>query len=123
MNYNSGLWMMTPGSFCTDPVCYLSVGIFNTIGRMFPRNESEVQAVERHLESVQVYINDYIDVLKMGIHKGMVRTKAECMSSLSTLKSKFSKISRYGPKGKCISRSLLHSICGREFFEVKTLIF
>ena len=70
LNYDAGLWLLGPSSFCSEPMCYISYAIYNSISSMVPSNEKDVYFVEQHLDDMRKSIYDYIDVLKMGIRKG-----------------------------------------------------
>jgi len=99
LNYKAGLWLLGPSSFCSEPICYLAYAVYNSIGSMAPSTEDDVYFVENHLKDVKKSIYTYIDVLKMGIKKGMVRTHVECVAGIDAMKSKHPNITENGPKG------------------------
>jgi len=66
---------------------------------MIPSNEEDVYFVEKHLDDMRKSVYDYIDVLKMGIQKGMVRTQIECTAGIDAMKTKHPNITENGPKG------------------------
>lgn len=69
---------------------------------MSPSTEEDVEAIERHLEDVKQSIYDYMDILKMGIQKGMVRTQNECVAGINAMKPRFPNIVEQGSKGLCV---------------------
>ena len=60
----------------------------------------DISRIIGHLEDIQQSVYDYIEVLRMGIQKGMVRTRGECVAGLNAFKAHHLNISRNGPDGK-----------------------
>ena len=108
LNYTAGLWLLGPTSFCYEPVCYITYAIYNSISEMNPASEADVNFVEKHMDDMRQSLYDYIDVLKMGIQKGMVRTQKECTAGIDGIKAEFPNVNKKGPAG--ITNKLRKSI-------------
>ena len=67
---------------------------------MDPASEEDVYFVEKHLDDMSKSVYEYIDVLKMGIQKGMVRTQKECTAGINAMKAEHPRITQNGPIGE-----------------------
>lgn len=99
LNYTAGLWLMGPSGFCSEPICHIAYGIYNSIGTIKPQNKADVDRIMSHFKDYNASIYNYIAVLKMGIQKGMVRTMVECTAGIDAMKSKHPNITKNGAKG------------------------
>ena len=114
VNYYAGDWMMGPNLFCWQPVCYHGHDIYNGIGLYYmPFNAEDVKIIESKLRGHKDGILQYIENMKMGIRKGMVRTKEECVAGLDSIKRKYLNVSLFNETGTffvicCHSIALLY---------------
>lgn len=90
---------MGPSGFCSEPICHIAYGIYNSIGTIKPQNKADVDRIMSHFKDYNASIYNYIAVLKMGIQKGMVRTMVECTAGIDAMKSKHPNITKNGAKG------------------------
>lgn len=81
-------------------MCSLGFSIYNSVGSAPPEKKVDVERIIGHFKDINQSVYDYIDVLKMGIQKGMVRTRGECIAGLDAIKSRHPNISKNGPDGK-----------------------
>ena len=100
LNYTAGLWMLGPSGFCSEPICYIQYGIYNAIGLVKPKSKDDLDYIVKHLKDVNKTIHDMIEVWKMGIEKGMIRTLVECTAGINAIKSKHKNITQNGAKGR-----------------------
>ena len=91
--------MLGPSSFCTEPICFIGYSVNNAVGLMTPLNEEGIELIISHLKDFNQTIYHYIDVLKMGIERGMVRTKIECQAGIDAMKGHHLNISQNGAAG------------------------
>ena len=109
VNYYAGDWMMGPNLFCWQPVCYHGYDIYNGIGLYHkPFNASDVKAIKSKLETHKVSILQYIENMKMGIRKGMVRSVEECVAGTDAIKRKYLNVSLYNETGKVCDQTKCH---------------
>lgn len=101
VNYYAGDWMMGPNLFCWQPVCYHSYDIYNGIGLYHkPYNASDVIRIKAKLETHKAGILQYIDNMKMGIRKGMVRSVEECVAGTNSIKRRYLNVSLHNETGQ-----------------------
>lgn len=107
VNYYSGDWLMGPNLFCWQPVCYHGYDVYNGVGLYHkPYNISDVKLIKAKLETHKAGILQYINNMKMGITKGMVRSIEECIAGADSIKRKYLNVSLYNETGKFIFKSL-----------------
>lgn len=99
LNYYFGLWMLGPSSFCTEPICHIGYSLYNAVGSMIPSDEKGIELVILHLKQFNQTVYQYIDVLRMGIERGMVRTLIECQAGIDAIKVNHINISQNGATG------------------------
>ena len=99
VNYYAGDWMMGPNHFCWQPICYLPHDVYNTFIYYRPYSLEEVNTIKQHLENTKKGILRYIENMKMGIRRGMVRSVEECEAGLNAVRRKFQNISLYNETG------------------------
>lgn len=99
VNYYAGDWMMGPNHFCWQPVCYISNEIHNTFVYFRPYSLEEVETIKNHLENTKNGILRYIENMKMGIERGMIRSVEECEAGLNAIRRRFQNISLYNETG------------------------
>lgn len=101
VNYYAGDWMMGPNLFCWQPVCYHGYDLYNGIGLYHkPYNASDVELIKTKLEGHKDGILQYIENMKMGIRKGMVRSVEECVAGADSIKVKYLNVSLHNETGQ-----------------------
>ena len=111
MNYYTGDWMMGPNLFCWQPVCYHGFDVYNGIGLYHkPYDVSDLKLLKEKLETHKAGILQYIENMKMGIRKGMVRSVEECLAGTDSIKRKYLNVSLYNETGQCVFYCLLAQI-------------
>lgn len=99
VNYYAGDWMMGPNLFCWQPICYHGYDFYNGIILHRPTSEDDVKLIESKLETHKKGILQYIDNMRMGVRKGMVRSVEECIAGTDSLKRKYLNVSLYNDTG------------------------
>ena len=79
---------------------YFRFAIYNSVAPTRPNSLEDIDLILNHLDDIQRSVYDYIAVLRMGIQKGMVRTRGECVAGLNAFKAHHLNISRNGPDGE-----------------------
>jgi len=75
VNYFAGDWMMGPNLFCWQPICGHGYGVYNGIGRHHkPHNADDVKLIESKLKTHKAGFLQYIENMKMGVRRGMIRS-------------------------------------------------
>lgn len=93
VNYYAGDWMMGPNKRCWQEICNIGRAVQNGLGRYFkPNDASDVELIETKLRTFNAGILQYIENMKMGIRKGMVRSKEACEVGFKALRSKYMKV-------------------------------
>ena len=101
VNYYAGDWMMGPNLFCWQEICYQGYAVYNGLGLYHkPYNASDVELTESKLNTHKAGILQYIENMKMGVRKGMIRSVEECEAGINTIKRQYLKISLYNSTGK-----------------------
>ena len=101
VNYYAGDWMMGPNLFCWQPICSLGYGVSSGLGLNHkPYNASDVELIETKLKTHKAGILQYIENMKMGVRKGMVRSVEDCQAGTDALKESYKRISLYNETGK-----------------------
>ncbi|KAL9986418.1 hypothetical protein ACROYT_G000565 [Oculina patagonica] len=79
VNYYAGDWMLGPNNRCLQEICNHGNAVLKGLVRHHkPHNASDVELIETKLNTHKAGILQYIDNMKMGVRKGMVRTVEEC---------------------------------------------
>ena len=100
VNYYAGDWMMGPNLFCWQEICYIGHAVHNGLGLYHkPCNASDVQLIEKKLQTHKAGILRYIENMKMGVRKGMIRSVEECEAGINTIKRQYLNISLYNSTG------------------------
>ena len=107
VNYYAGDWMMGPNLFCWQEICAHGYGVYNGIGRHNkPYNASDVKLIESKLKTHKAGILQYIENMKMGVRRGMIRSTEECLAGLNSIKRRYLNTSRYNETGEVVYPSL-----------------
>ncbi|KAJ7385378.1 hypothetical protein OS493_016459 [Desmophyllum pertusum] len=99
VNYYAGDWMMGPNLFCWQPICYHGYDFYNGIIYHRPYTAEDVELIRTKLETHKKGILQYIDNMKMGIRKGMVRNVESCVAGTHSVKRKYLNVSLYNETG------------------------
>ena len=100
VNYYAGDWMMGPNLFCWQEICNLGYAVYNGLGLYHkPYNASDVRLIERKLKTHKAGILQYIENMKTGVLKGMIRSVEECEAGINTIKRQYLNISLYNSTG------------------------
>lgn len=100
VNYYAGDWMMGPNLFCWQPICYHGYDFYNGMLYHKPYTADDVKLIKAKLETHKAGILQYIQNMKMGIRKGMVRSVEECIAGTDSLKRKYLNVSLYNETGE-----------------------
>ena len=101
VNYYAGDWMMGPNLFCWQEICNQGYAVYNGLGLHHkPYNAADVELIEMKLKTHKAGILQYIENMKMGVRKGMIRSVEECEAGINTIKRQYLKISLYNSTGK-----------------------
>ena len=101
VNYYAGDWMMGPNLFCWQPICVHGYGIYNGLGLYHkPYNTSDVELIETKLITHKDGILQYIENMKMGVRKGMVRSIEECQAGIDAIRGNYRSVSLNNASGK-----------------------
>ena len=101
VNYYAGDWMMGPNLFCSQPICVHGYGVYNGLGVYHrPYNTFDVEQIETKLKTHNEGILQYIENMKMGVRKGMVRSVEECQAGIDAIKGTYRSVSLYNESGK-----------------------
>lgn len=101
VNYYAGDWMMGPNLFCWQPICVHGHGIYNGLGLYHkPYNTSDVELIETKLITHKDGILQYIENMKMGVRKGMVRSIEECQAGIDAIRGNYRNVSLNNASGK-----------------------
>ena len=101
VNYYAGDWMMGPNLFCWQPICVHGYGVYNGLGLYHkPNNTFDVELIEAKLITHKEGILQYIENMKMGVRKGMVRSVEDCKAGTDALKGNYRSVSLYNESGK-----------------------
>ena len=118
VNYYAGDWMMGPNLFCWQEICYHGYGVYNGLGLNHkPYNAKDVELIETKLKTHKAGILQYIENMKMGVRKGMVRSVEECKAGINSIKRQYLNISLYNSTGERV----LHNCCFCTIQTVRTL--
>lgn len=107
VNYYAGDWMMGPNLFCWQPICYHGYDFYNGIIYHRPYTAEDVELIRTKLETHKKGILQYIDNMKMGIRKGMVRNVESCVAGTHSVKRKYLNVSLYNETGMLTCKSLI----------------
>ena len=101
VNYYAGDWMMGPNLFCWQEICAHGYGVYNGIGRHHkPYNFDDVKLIESKLKTHKAGFLQYIENMKMGVRRGMIRSTEECEAGLNAIKRRYLNTSRYNETGE-----------------------
>ena len=100
-NYYAGDWMMGPNKRCWQEICYHGNAVYNGLGLHHnPKSASDVELIEKKLKTHKAGILQYVQNMKMGVRKGMVRSVKACKVGIKALQAKYLKVSVYNETGR-----------------------
>ena len=104
VNYYAGDWMMGPNLFCWQPICEHGYSVYNGIGRHHkPYNADDVKLIESKLKTHKAGFLQYIENMKMGVRRGMIRSTEECEAGNDAIKRQYLNTSRYNETGEVVA--------------------
>ena len=119
VNYYAGDWMTGPNLFCWQPICEHGYSVYNGIGRHHkPYNADDVKLIESKLKTHKAGFLQYIENMKMGVRRGMIRSTEECEAGNDAIKRQYLNTSRYNETGEVVAVApffLLTHFCSPEF--------
>lgn len=99
-NYYSGDWMLGPDIFCYRSICRMGSNLENAMRWLKPKTLDDVNIIKAKLMTHKQAVETYVDNMKMGIHKGMVRNVEACKSGMYRIGRAFYNISRLNETGE-----------------------
>lgn len=111
VNYYAGDWMMGPNLFCWQPICYHGYDFYNGMIYHKPFIANDVEHIRKKLETHKLGILRYIENMKMGITKGMVRSVEECVAGVNSVKRRYLNVSLYNETGMRVRIHLEEFAC------------
>lgn len=100
VNYYAGDWMMGPNLFCWQAICYHGYAVYGSLGTYHkPNNASDVELIEKKLKTHKAGILQYIENMKMGVRRGMVRSVEECKAGIDSIELAYSDVSLHNATG------------------------
>ena len=101
VNYYAGDWMLGPNLFCWQEICYHGYGVYNGLGRHHkPYNTGDVKLIEQKLKTHKAGILQYIENMKMGVRRGMIRSVEECEAGINSFKRRYLNVSLHNETGE-----------------------
>ena len=111
VNYYAGDWMMGPNLFCWQPICAHGYCVYNGLGLSHkPYDASDVELIETKLKGHKAGILQYIENMKMGVRKGMVRSVEECQAGIDSIKTSYQHVSLDNETGETVLYSHVYSL-------------
>lgn len=99
VNYYSGEWMLGPDLFCYRQICNLGYGVFHVTRHLKPKSLNDVQDIESKLKTHKAAVETYVENMRIGIKKGMIRNRESCIAGMNALKRVNLNISLYNETG------------------------
>ena len=101
VNYYAGDWMMGPNKRCWQEICHHGNAVYNGLGLHHnPKSASDVELIEKKLKTHKAGILQYVQNMKMGVRKGMVRSVEACKVGIRAIHAKYLKVSLYNETGR-----------------------
>ena len=98
LNYYAGDWMMGPNHFCWQPMCDVGKDIFYHLDYYKPTSLKDLDNLRTKLQEHADAVYQYIENMKEGIRRGMIRSVDDCKAGIDAVKHTYLKISLYGEK-------------------------
>lgn len=99
VNYYTGDWMLGPNSFCWQPICIIVNHVYNMLMYFEPTNLSQMEFLLKTIKKFESAFDRYVENMKLGVTKGMVRSKEECKAGYDALSRTYFKISLHNESG------------------------
>lgn len=101
VNYYAGDWMMGPNLFCWQEICDHGYGVYNGLGKHHkPFSAEDVKLIETKLQTHKAGILQYIENMRMGVRRGMIRSVEECEAGINSIKRQYLNISLHNETGE-----------------------
>ena len=101
VNYYAGDWMMGPNLFCWQEICLHGYGVYNGLGLHHkPYKAEDVKLIETKLKTHKAGILQYIENMKMGVLRGMIRSVEECEAEINSIKRAYLNVSLHNETGE-----------------------
>ena len=109
-DYYIGSWMLGPNIMCAmDYMCWLfqqHVQVSTSI-RYRPKTVQNVLQVRQALAYYNDTIYQYMENIRYGVSRGMVRSTEACMAGFEAMKTKYSKVAEFNAPGTCFEEFLV----------------
>lgn len=101
-DYYSGDWMLGPNNFCTQYICKLPIYVVNSVASFLyrPKSANDVLVIRDVLAGYNKTIYQYMENIRLGVTRGMVRSLEECLAGVDAVKGKYLNIVRLNSSGK-----------------------
>ncbi|XP_048584062.1 uncharacterized protein LOC125563171 [Nematostella vectensis] len=106
-NFYSGEWMLGPDLFCYRHICYLGYSLYGVLMNLKPKSLEDMEIILQKLKTHEAAVEHYIENMKMGVRKGMVRSVGQCEAGINSIKRRYLKISKYNESGNETTASYL----------------
>lgn len=101
VNYYAGDWMLGPNLFCWQPMCHMAYSLHNAMLHLKPLELTDVELIQTKLQLYKSSINQYVENMRMGVLKGMIRSVDECTAGINAISRSYLNISLHNDTGKC----------------------
>ncbi|KAK3737262.1 hypothetical protein QZH41_019871 [Actinostola sp. cb2023] len=98
-NYYTGDWMLGPGMFGFRSICRMGYNLINAMRYHKPKSLKDVELIQTKLVTHQKAVERYIENMKMGVLKGMVRNVEACQVGIHFIKREYYNISMLNETG------------------------
>lgn len=126
VNYYAGDWMLGPNSFCWQVICYIPFHIHNSLLYFVPTNLPQLKFLLKTIKDHKNPFDQYVENLKLGVTKGMVRSIEECKAGYDAISRTYFNISLHNESGMLSMRWFVIffnqlSVTFNDMFEVLVL--
>lgn len=102
-DYYSGSWLLGPNIMCNSGyMCiWFKHHVRYTVRATFqPKSQQDVMKIRKAFTYYNKTVQQYIDNLRDGVKRGMMRSTEACVAGLDALKSQFTKVAELSAAGK-----------------------
>lgn len=101
-DYYAGDWMLEPNMYCWQPICDVINCLSSAIESFKPVDLEGVQRLRELFARHNSTILQYVENLKMGVTRGMVRSRHSCAAGLHALKRNYRSVALNNETGKAL---------------------